>query len=192
MSNEPYNPFAAPTDESIALENMDQSGDVLAGRLTRLGAAILDGIIIAVIVLPIQFASGFTERAMQQQVTIVETLVMSLLGIFVLFVVNGYTLANRGQTLGKIAANIQVVDFETGKLLSYFRVFVLRNLWIVPINIIVAFIPGAIDDNLVSLVALADALFIFGSAKRCIHDYIAGSKVVMFKPGREFLNAVGS
>ena len=43
---------------------------------------------------------------------------------------------------------------------------------------IASLIPGQADDILINLVSLVDALFIFGKQRRCLHDYIAGSKVV--------------
>jgi hypothetical protein len=47
-----------------------------------------------------------------------------------------------------------------------------------PLVLIVAMVPGVIDDLLINLVTIVDALFIFGKERRCLHDFIAGSKVI--------------
>ncbi len=188
MSTDPFNPFAPPEDQSMAVENADSAGDVRATRVNRLGAAILDGIIIACITVPIQFMSGFIQRAQQQQVSMVETFAMNFLGVLVMAALNGYTLATRGQTLGKMAAGIQIVDHETGRLLPFLRVFVIRSLWTLPLSFIVAIIPGQMDDIVISVAVLIDVLLIFGSDQRCLHDYLAGSKVVNYSANRARLS----
>lgn len=56
-----------------------------------------------------------------------------------------------------------------------------------PLLVVVMLIPGAIDDLLVNIVVLIDALMIFGAERRCLHDYIAGSKVVLYRENRQKL-----
>lgn len=99
-------------------------------------------------------------------------------------ILNGYLLVTRGQSIGKALLKIQIVDEQTDKLLPFLRVYVYRYLWLMPLMIVVVIIPGSIDDMAVNIVSVANALFIFGAAQRCLHDYIAGSKVVPYQPGR--------
>ncbi len=115
---------------------------------------------------------------------VLEQLAMSLVGIVVMLIINGYLLFTRGQTVGKLLTGIQIVDHVSGQLLPFLRVYVFRYLWMLPLSLIVAIIPGPMDDSLVGLAALVDALLIFGPSQRCLHDYIAGSKVVEYKEGR--------
>jgi uncharacterized RDD family membrane protein YckC len=56
-----------------------------------------------------------------------------------------------------------------GSRVSFARIFWLRNV----LNTCFSFIP-----LVGGLYGLIDALFIFGSAKRCVHDYIADTIVV--------------
>jgi uncharacterized RDD family membrane protein YckC len=98
---------------------------------------------------------------------------------------NGHLLATRGQTVGKLLTKIQIVDAQSGGLLPFLRVYVYRYLWMLPLVFVVALIPGTVDDGLVNVVAIIDALFIFGAARRCLHDYIAGSKVVLYQAHRQ-------
>ncbi len=159
--------------------------DVLAGRFTRLAAALVDGILILVIIIPVMLATGYYARAQTQQIGFLEQLAMSLFSMFVMLALNGYLLATQGQTIGKMLTKIQIVDVESGALLPFLRVYVYRYLWMLPLVFVVAFIPGTADDQFVNLAALINVLFIFGAARRCLHDYIAGSKVVLYKANRQ-------
>ncbi|MFO1066108.1 MAG: RDD family protein [Pirellulales bacterium] len=155
--------------------------DELAGRFTRFAAAMVDGIIMMAITMPVMFATGFVARTQAQQVSIFEQIGMSLLGMVMMLALNGYLLATRGQTIGKLLTKIQIVDAQSGGRLPFLRVYVYRYLWMLPLVLVVAFIPGTADDGLVNLLALIDALFIFGADRRCLHDHIAGSKVVLYR-----------
>ena len=126
------NPYAPPETGGVSEFVTDPRGDELARRLTRLAAAIVDGILLLVILVPVQFATGYFQRAMAQQQGLLEQLLMSLLGVVTMLVLNGYLLATRGQTIGKVLTKIQIVDVQSGKLLPFVQVYVYRNLWTVP------------------------------------------------------------
>lgn len=178
MSTGPINPYTTPSEVSDLPLPAGDNG--LADRGQRFGAAFLDGILISVITFPIQFLTGFFARSQTQSTGIVEQLLMMLLGVVLMLVLHGYLLVRRGQTIGKYALGIQIVDYKTGGLLPFFRVFVLRYLWLTPLGILAALIPGIIDDLAVNAIVFIDILMIFGRNRRCLHDYIAGSKVVKY------------
>ena len=163
MSNNPYAPPA--TSGSIAF-SADSTNDELAGRFTRFAAALVDGLLMMAIIGPVMFATGYFQRAQTQQAGPLEILGMSLLGVGVMLAFNGYFLFQRGQTIGKILTKIQIVDAQDGKLLPFLRVYVYRYLWMTPIVLVVAFIPGATDDLLVNVLGLIDSLLIFGGERR--------------------------
>lgn len=94
--------------------------------------------------MPIQFVTGFYQRASTQTTGIVEQFLMALLGIGVMLALNGYLLFTRGQSIGKLLTKIQIVDFESGGLLPFLRVFVFRYLWTLPLLVVVMLIPGAV------------------------------------------------
>ncbi len=172
--NQPVNPYAPTTTG-----DQDPFASVqLATRGTRLAAAMIDGVLMLIFVLPLQIFSGFTTRVIEGDVTILEQVVMSFAGWVVFLVLFGYTLATRGQTIGKLLLGIRIVDAETGQLMSFGRVYGLRYLWSLPLVAIAIFIPGTVDDNLINIAMLVDSLMIFRSDRRCLHDLIAGSKVV--------------
>ena len=185
MSTNPYTPPSTISEPQFSGDSTDEP---LAGRFTRFAAAMVDGILILIIVLAVQFLTGFVQRTAMQQASILEQMVMSLLGIAVMLLLNGYLLVSRGQTIGKMLTNIQIVDFDTGKLLPFVRVYVYRYLWTLPFFLTAVLIPGTRDDALINLVVLIDALFIFSELRRCLHDRIAGSKVVLYRAGRERLS----
>jgi uncharacterized RDD family membrane protein YckC len=180
MSNNPYAPPTTP----LMLEDTPLAADQYAGRFTRFASALVDGILMSAFTVPLMYLSGYYARIQLQQVSPVEQIAFSLLGIAVMLLLNGYLLATRGQTIGKMLTKIQIVDVQSGQLLPFIRVYGYRYLWLYPLVLIVAFIPGTMDDALVSIVALIDALLIFGGDRRCLHDYIAGSKVVLYQPNR--------
>jgi uncharacterized RDD family membrane protein YckC len=157
-------------------------GDELAGRFTRFAAAMVDGILLLLVVGPVQFATGFYARSQIQDVGIAEQIAMNLLGMIVWLVFNGYLLFSRGQTIGKLATGIQIVDYRSGTLLPFVRAYVFRYLWTLPFAVISWFLPMA--AILIGVLGLIDALMIFGGERRCLHDNIAGSKVVLYREGR--------
>lgn len=179
MSINPYEP-PATTDQ---LHADAATGNVLAGRSSRFVAALIDGLAMMVVVIPIQFFTGYYQRAQEPGPSPLEQILMSLFGMVVFLVINGQLLRTRGQTLGKWLTGIQIVDHLTATIPPFVRVYVYRYLWSFPLIIVAALVPGNIDDMLVNLVILVDVLFIFGSNRRCIHDYIAGTKVVLFRQG---------
>lgn len=178
------NPFEAPSYNSdVASESTD--GEVLAGRFTRFAAAFADGLLILLVVLPVQYFSGYFERAAAQSLTIPEQLIMTLLYPLMQLILNGFPLAGRGQTIGKILSGIQIIGVNSSGLLPFFKVFVLRYLWLLPVNLVAVFVPVPAMGLFIGVIGLLDALLIFGGDRRCLHDYIAGSRVVMYKEGRK-------
>ncbi len=160
------NPYATPSAD-VAVE--DLSEDVLAGRFARLIAVIVDGIILGLVIMPLMFLSGYFDRAMTTQNILVEAVAWTVGASLLWVVINGYTLAKRGQTLGKILLGVRIVSVEDGSILPLWKVFFVRYLAVT----LVAQVP-----LLGFFVFLINALFIFRADKRCVHDLLAGSRVV--------------
>ena len=141
----------------------------LAGRWQRLGGALLDGIIFLVIELPVMFMFGvFDQITSGRGMTLGQTVGFFVFHLIVFAAVNGWLLANRGQTVGKKVAGTRIVDLNGG-LRPFSVVFFVRYALI-----------GAIANIPIagSLFSLLDALFVFRKDKRCIHDLMAGTRVV--------------
>jgi uncharacterized RDD family membrane protein YckC len=164
------NPYAPP--QAAVLDIVDPAaGVVLADRGTRLGASILDGLIVGVMVyLPIIVAAVVSGAA---QAGSNDPPDLSGLGIGMMLAVAGFVvwlaitikfLMANGQSIGKKACGIKVVRRD-GSRASVSRLIWLRNV----VNGVLGLIP---------LYGLIDALFIFGEARRCLHDHIADTIVI--------------
>lgn len=162
------NPYRSP--DAVVAEVSDND---LAERGTRLGAAIVDGLILIALLLPMMFLGGYFSTAMTaaqngQQVGFGTTLLWALIGFIVFVAVQYVPLNANGQTWGKKFLGIKIVDLAgakptIGSLLSK------RYLpWHAGVNI--PFIGP--------LLGLVNVLMIFRSDRRCGHDLIAGTKVV--------------
>lgn len=130
----------------------------LATRMSRLGAALLDGAIGAV-----PYALAIGESAP------VPLRLVGAAGLLALIGYQLYSVSTRGQTIGKRLLSIRVVLKETGEN-GGFVVNVLKR----------GLVTGLL--NLIPGFFLVDSLFIFREDRRCIHDFIAGTIVVNGHP----------
>jgi uncharacterized RDD family membrane protein YckC len=87
----------------------------------------------------------------------------------VVIVINVSLLSRNGQTIGKRAVGTKIVRTDGSKV-ELSRLIALRWLPVFALRFI-PFLGG--------LAGLADALVIFGSDRRCIHDYIADTIVIV-------------
>lgn len=141
----------------------------LASAGARLGAAILDSLFSAVIIFPAMYFTGMWQDAMAGQTNFMATLGIGVLGLIVTLLLNGYLLHTSGQTIGKRLVGTRIVSFDDNRILPLWKVFALRYL---PISV------ASQVPVVGSIAALVDALFVFRNDRRCIHDLIAGTKVI--------------
>jgi len=138
----------------------------LAGRDDRLFAQMLDlgvGLLPTIIRFLLRDPSGESAETTKQRLILwIGSTVLIVLGQSIL-------LSFRGQTLGKMAMSVKIVDFEDDSNPGFMLAVVWRNF----IPALIAAIPcvGAVF-------VLLDILSIFGEERRCLHDRIAGTKVV--------------
>ncbi len=161
------NPYQAPQMSGKVRDEI--SGHVLAGRGARLAAWLLDHVFGFLSVVP-----GLALLLLSQDPEVFDdfgstgflTMVLGALLVGGLQVV---LLCTRGQTLGKMIIGAQIVNYDDGRRARFVRVFLLRYL--------VAGLIGA--TPLIGLLwPIIDAAFILGEEQRCVHDLIAGTKVV--------------
>ncbi len=138
----------------------EQPDLVLANRGTRLAAAMLDGFLAAGALWTFMLPVSGRESPFE--------VLAALIGAGVLGV-QLYLCASSSQSIGKRLLQIQVVRLD-GSRASVVRIVLLRNV-----------IPQALSAA-VSFVGLIDAAFIFGDARRCLHDYLADTMVVKVLP----------
>lgn len=141
----------------------------LASRWARLGAYSIDSIIMILPFVAVFYLTDYWELTSNNEISIAEQLLVLLLGFAQYLILHGYLLHKRGQTIGKWALGIKIVSIKTNKIIPLWKAFFVRYL---P-PVIVAMIP------LIGIIlALANDLFIFRKDKRCIHDHLAGTKVI--------------
>ena len=144
----------------------------LANRGTRLVAAIIDGIIMMCVTMPVMWMTGGFENISQGvEPGLLYTLGMGLFGVVAYFVINGHLLFSKGQTVGKKAMDIRIVTMS-GDMLATSNIARRYGFYMV-----VPMIP--VIGQFLNLVNI---LFIFGSTKRCIHDYVGNTQVVKGAP----------
>lgn len=166
MQDQQQNPYSTP--EAIVADI--ESELRLGGRGERLVAAIVDGLIMIAIVMPAMFFSGYFSGILAGREPPVLAQVLWTLGAFAIFIlVQGYPLARSGQTWGKKLLKLRIVDLSGAKpdllRLIGFRYGSTQLISLVPV--------------LGTIYAFVDVLFIFAADRRCLHDHIAGTRVVV-------------
>ena len=163
------NPYATPESSIEDVDPAERSRPArLASRGARLGASLIDAALTLLVVSPPAYALGLYAPEALESPSIGQSLLGALLGIGVFLLLNGMLLANHGQTVGKRLLKMRIVSVRDHQLLPFSTVIGLRYLpiWVV------SQIP------LLTVLTLVDVLFIFRSDKRCLHDLIAGTKVI--------------
>lgn len=162
------NPYAAP-EADVAVEVAPQDAE-LASRWARLGGSIIDGILILVVLFPVAYFGGLYDTANPTESTLAEDVMIGLLGFVVFLAFNAYLLARSGQTIGKLVVGTRIVSAADGRLAPAGKVIGLRYLafWILAqVPVVGQIVAG-----------LVDPLLVFRADKRCLHDLVAGTKVV--------------
>lgn len=168
----PQDPYRSPDAE---LASSSVSGLDPADRALRLVAVLIDGVIAMVLMVPLMFMGGFWEAAFEAGrsggfglMPLGTTLMWAVVG-FVLFVlIQGYPLQMTGQTWGKKLLSLKIVDLQGNKP-------ALADL------LLKRYLPTHAIANLPCLgliYVLVDSLMIFRADQRCLHDLIAGTRVV--------------
>lgn len=162
-----YAPPGAPVGEPI--READQE---LATLGARFAGAFIDGIAAAIIVVPYMTMSGYWERARSGDVGMSDLLGMALIGMLIFLGLHGYLLSKYGQTIGKRLVGTRIVSATDGTILPLGKIFGLR---MVPIQL------GSLIPVIGNVIGLVDVVFIFRNDRRCLHDLIAGTKVINAK-----------
>jgi uncharacterized RDD family membrane protein YckC len=181
MSDNPYQPPSATLEVAEPEQEL-----VLADRGTRLGAVMLDGLLGGAIMLPLMglalWYSGVfsgSSSLLQQWMALMKgpgqyvvQLGIAAVGFVLFLALQGWPLAHYGQTWGKRWLGIRIVDLE-GRKPEFVRLLALR------------YGVGQLAGQLpcVNIVyGLTDTLMIFREDRRCLHDFMAGTRVVKGSP----------
>ena len=168
------NPYAPPTSDVNAGAQPPVEGQ-LAERGTRLVSQLVDGLLFMGALVPALIA-GFQSGSFKEggSTAIFRAFATGTLGIvsglawLSLIVYQAYLVATSGQSIAKKLFKIRIVKVD-GSPVNFVSGVLLRN-WLM---MLLQQVPVV---NLI--LPLLDALFIFRQDRRCIHDLIAGTKVV--------------
>jgi len=157
------------TPQSQLVDQVDDSEKPLASRWARLGASIIDSIIMMFVVVPVMYFTGGFDGMMEgREPGFVYMFGMGILSLVAYLVINYRFLVTNGQTIGKKVLEIKIVDLN-GNLPVFQPQLLIRYA--------VYLLPGQIPF-VGQLFSLINVLFIFTAEKRCIHDLVAKTKVV--------------
>lgn len=183
------NPYTPPSSDLVDATYIG-TADIAASRMRRLGAVLLDLLILVVLqvstILLIDHFSGsniFQEailNASEEDYPWFEINLLSAanyiglaIDAIVFFFINGYLLAKRGQSIGKVIVNIAIVNVDTQRVQPMGRLIMLRYAPIYMLQAVMAFVYF--------LVFTVDALFVFRRDRRTLHDMMAGTTVIDLK-----------
>ena len=172
--NESQNPFAPPATETADEVTSDApalfgGGARSAGLGARLGAAAIDTVLVYFSALAVQTVFGFSFLQFYSDVEVLGWFSWLVMSLAFYLVLNGYLLARHGPSIGKRALDIRIVNASDGRTASFTRIVLLR---LVPYYV-VALLP-----DVGPYAVLLDVLTILRKDRRCIHDLIAGTRVV--------------
>ncbi|MDH1261380.1 MULTISPECIES: RDD family protein [unclassified Pseudomonas] len=163
---DPNNPYQAPQ----AALNEHVPGELPhASRGARLGAVIIDTVLLMAITGPISYFNGDFERIAQGVVPSLWEQVLNLvLGMAIFMLINGAWLKRYGQTVGKRICKVRIVTMQ-GQIPDLPGLVLKRyvSVWLLTL------IP-----TLGGLLCVINYLFIFRRDRRCVHDHLAGTRVV--------------
>lgn len=145
-----------------------------ATRLSRLGAALLDGLVFAIpgIGLAILVPMALVGGKLASMMVILGAALLVLLGLLITQIV---LLVKHGQTIGKKALGIRMITSD-GEIPSLWRVFFLR--WL-PFAVVATIVQMVLKvQGIGSLIHLMDVVFIFQPTRRCLHDLFADTHVI--------------
>ena len=176
---DPANPYAPPV--AMVADVSDHAGTEprLAERGTRLGASMIDGLVMLLLFAPVMLVGiglgdlGGTADATPPAILVwaeahpvVSQIVWGIAGLVVFFAVNGYWLHTRGQSIGKRLLKIRIVR-SSGERATLSRIFFAR------------YLPNQVMFPVIGMLyELIDILFIFRDSRQCLHDTIADTIVV--------------
>ena len=171
LGSQPLNPYAAPADQGAGAAQPQFNNDALATRGSRLGAHMLDSLLCALAVLPLMVPGIILSGNASEGGPSFAGIAFVAASVLAMLCFQGYQwhlVATTGQSLAKRWLNIRIVN-SYGDPPGFVHGVVLRS-WLVGVLCMIPMVG--------SFVGIVDAVMIFGAEQRCLHDVIAGTRVV--------------
>jgi uncharacterized RDD family membrane protein YckC len=161
------NPYQSPTFHEPVIKSTPRKrygrlDPRTASRGKRFVGAIIDGVLVLV---PMLFLLAVVDGAQNED----SIMIMALLAIGVVAIFQAVLVTMYGKSVAKFVLGITIVKDADDQLPGFVHGVLLRM-----------FVPGLISNiPLVGgIFGLVNPLYIFGEEKRCLHDLIAGTKVL--------------
>jgi uncharacterized RDD family membrane protein YckC/DNA-directed RNA polymerase subunit RPC12/RpoP len=162
-------------DAEVALSSFNfEAGDILAPLWKRFVGCVVDnGLLLLAYVAGVTLlitlaANGFLDqqalKSKELNLQQINARAILYFPVALLLLTQWNFIASRGQSLGKMLLGMKIVDPHGGNP-GFVCGVVLRN-WLCYLLCLIPFF------------AFFDWIFIFGDSRRCIHDYLAGTRVV--------------
>ncbi len=158
------------------ISHTERDEHVLAGRGRRLLAVLINTAVFLLLPLGVALAvdpETFSTSATGADADTAQASDGSLLGVGIMVawwavfaIASGILIAKRSQSVGKAAVGIKIVRTD-GSRAGFWRIAGLR--WLVMM----------LGSSAIGLLGLVDVLMIYRSDRRCLHDLIADTIVVM-------------
>lgn len=142
----------------------------LATLESRLGAFIVDQLIAVAFIIPGALFFITPEGGPVSQDSVVVGLWVMVIGFLLYLLIQATKVTGNGQSMGKSALNIKIVGSHAEENPGFVRAYLIRTVFVSIISAI-PYIGQAFF--------LVNISFIFRQDRRCLHDIMAGTKVVM-------------
>jgi uncharacterized RDD family membrane protein YckC len=168
MDNPQHDARYAPPQANVEdVADADQ-GPQLAGRGRRLGAVMLDTVFLSLLLWLVSVLTPYNpwdapQRSAWSAIDPVSLGISTLLFLLL----NGYLLAIRGQTIGKVLLKIRITR-PSGEAVSIVRLALRYGVGY----------AASLIAVVIWIYSLLDCLMIFRKSRRCLHDEIADTIVV--------------
>jgi uncharacterized RDD family membrane protein YckC len=142
----------------------------LASRGARLGGALIDGFLAAVMYIPYAIGVGMMDAHNSGDRDVATLMILASVFLLLLFgIVQIVLLCTSGQTIGKKVVGTRIVLADDGRQAGFVNAWLLR-----------ALVPGLIGviPCVGPIFSLVDVCYIFNEDRRCLHDLIAKTIVV--------------
>ncbi len=159
----PYQPPVASLDATTDL----QAG-TLATKWRRLFGAVIDTVCFLAIWIPVMMWLGYLSFDEETPTAAITLLIQWVIGFGIFLLLHGYLLYRSGQTIGKMLLRMRIVTVS-GNPPTFIPLIVLRYMSMWVLNEVPVIGP---------LIVLVGYLMIFRTDRRCLHDFLAATKVV--------------
>lgn len=156
----------------------------LAEIHTRFGAYLIDQLAAIVVMLPGAFFLITPNGESVGGESLRAALWLIGIGLLIYTLVQVTMISGDGQSIGKWALKIKIVGIQAEENPGVVRAYLLRSFSIQMIAIISIMFSSMLllDSSILGFFGMAilvlDNLFIFSPSRRCLHDIVAGTKVV--------------